>query len=139
MVEIQYVMLVDDDIMIRRTFTHVICSYCKNVEVETFADGILAKERISQIKLGQVAPVSLILSDICMPIMNGLELAIFADNEVPQIPLVLMTGYSSQVKVENNILYHKDVVLTENVKDYIKKPILMSQFSQMLSRYLQMR
>ncbi len=68
--------------------------------------------------------IDLILSDIKMPEMDGLELTARVHEQYPQIPVVLMTGYPS-VDTAVAALRHKAV-------DYIVKPFNIHQLYKKL-------
>ncbi|MCD4677219.1 MAG: response regulator, partial [Desulfobacula sp.] len=81
------IMVVDDELGI-----------CKNVEK------ILTKNNYTVVHTQSAAKAlemmknesfSLLISDIVMPEMNGLELLKHVANEVPNIKTVMMTGYAS--------------------------------------------
>jgi CheY-like chemotaxis protein len=76
-------------------------------EVETAPDGAAALEQLS-IK----APFDLLLTDIRMPVMDGIALALAAARDHPDLAIVLMTGYAGERQRAHGLdaLIH-DVVL----------------------------
>jgi two-component system, cell cycle response regulator CpdR len=60
-------------------------------EVETAPDGAAALEVLAASR-----PFDLLLSDIRMPIMDGIALALAAARDYPQVAIVLMTGYAGE-------------------------------------------
>lgn len=60
-------------------------------EVETASDGA---EALAMLRAGP-AP-DLLLTDIKMPVMDGIELALTAASEWPDLPILLMTGFADQ-------------------------------------------
>ena len=62
-----------------------------HVVVET-ADGSEALDRLQSERDG----FDLLLTDIKMPVMDGLALALGAARDYPDLPIVLMTGYADQ-------------------------------------------
>lgn len=63
--------------------------------------------------------IDLVLSDIKMPGMDGLELTSQLHETYPEMPVVLMTGYPS---VDTAV-----AALRSNVSDYIVKPFNINQ------------
>ena len=76
-------------------------------EVETAPDGAAALEQLS-VK----APFDLLLTDIRMPVMDGIALALAAARDHPDLAIVLMTGYAGERQRAHGLdaLIH-DVVL----------------------------
>ena len=60
--------------------------------VETACDGEEGLERIR----AHAHRLDLVLSDIRMPVMDGIEMARAARVEFPGLPVLLMTGYAEQ-------------------------------------------
>jgi CheY-like chemotaxis protein len=89
-------------------------------EVETAPDGAAALEQLS-IK----APFDLLLTDIRMPVMDGIALALAAARDHPDLAIVLMTGYAGERQRAHGLdaLIH-DVVLKPfsltEIKDALK-------------------
>lgn len=46
--------------------------------------------------LTQTDGVELLLTDVKMPVMDGIELALSCGHEFPDLPIMLMTGYADQ-------------------------------------------
>jgi CheY-like chemotaxis protein len=61
-------------------------------DVATACDGAEALERL--LEPGET--FDLLLTDIRMPMMDGIELALSAAKERPALPILLMTGYADQ-------------------------------------------
>ena len=61
-------------------------------EIITAADGAEALDILS----GPNATFDLLLTDIQMPIMDGIALALTAARDFPQTTILLMTGYAEQ-------------------------------------------
>lgn len=60
-------------------------------------DGGAAIEALSQ------ENYDLLLTDIVMPIMDGIALALKVTSEYPQIPILMMTGYSHERQRAHNL------------------------------------
>ena len=83
------ILLTEDDDSVRgfvaRALAHV------GHEVIEAEDGGIALER-----LAEEGPFDLLLSDIRMPVMDGIALALSAGASHPGMPIVLMTGFADQ-------------------------------------------
>ncbi|MGB5950281.1 MAG: response regulator [Parvibaculum sp.] len=64
-------------------------------EVEAAADGSEALAALGRARAGG-RPHELLLTDILMPVMDGISLALAAARDAPNMPILLMTGYSDQ-------------------------------------------
>jgi two-component system response regulator YesN len=67
-----------------------------------------------------------ILTDICMPFLDGLELSNYVMQRFPDTKIILLTGY-------DNFDYAQKAVKL-NVYDYILKPITIEDLKKILSR-----
>ncbi|MCF8470782.1 MAG: response regulator [Parvibaculum sp.] len=64
-------------------------------ETEGVGDGSDALEALSRAR-AQNRPHDLLLTDILMPVMDGVSLALLAARDAPSLKIMLMTGYSDQ-------------------------------------------
>ena len=64
-------------------------------------------------------PPDVILADIRMPKMDGIELARVVKSEYPQVKIILMTAYSSPQTIAQ--------ARREGVDDYLEKPFTKDQ------------
>jgi CheY-like chemotaxis protein len=92
-------------------------------EVEAAPDGAAALERLSGTKT-----FDLLLSDIRMPIMDGIALALAAARDHPDLAIVLMTGYAGERDRAQGI----DTL----VHDIVLKPFALSDLKQRLKKAL---
>ena len=78
-----------------------------NPQVREFAEGLLAdlgckvipSESAEQaLRLLRASPIDLVLSDVVMPGMSGLELARRIREDLPELPVLLATGYSDEIR-----------------------------------------
>jgi len=74
------------------------------------------------------APIDLLLTDIGLPRMNGLELADAARRARPNLPVLFMTGYAESAKNRKNF--------SEPDTDILLKPFRMEELISKLSRLL---
>jgi two-component system, cell cycle sensor histidine kinase and response regulator CckA len=91
------VLVVDDETAVRRFAVRVLQR--EGYEVLEAADGL---EALEMLRAGKVT-VDLIVSDIVMPRMNGVELMQAVTESGPQIPVVLMSGYATAALSELGI------------------------------------
>ena len=86
-------------------------------EVLSFANGRDALERIEQ------EPFTLLLTDIVMPLMDGIELARRASEIDPQLKIMFITGFAA-VTLNNGVETPKDArVLSKpfHLKDLVRE------------------
>jgi CheY-like chemotaxis protein len=95
-------------------------------EVETAPDGAAALERLSGSKT-----FDLLLSDIRMPIMDGIALALAAARDHPDLAIVLMTGYAGERDRAHGI--------DSLVHDIVLKPFALTDLKQRLKKALDER
>lgn len=69
--------------------------------------------------------IHLILSDIQMPVMDGIALALNVARDMPHIPLILMTGYAQQRE--------RAIGLEQLVIDIIEKPFELSHLIKIIN------
>lgn len=79
-------MVVDDDHLIRK-LTVTALSYCVNREVKSFRSSLQA---LDYVETG--APVDIVISDVDMPDMNGLELMAKIKEKDPEKIFIIMSG-----------------------------------------------
>lgn len=96
------VLVVEDDEAVRRVTARVLRSY--GFEVVEAADGSAAIEVLGS----RSDEIDVIISDMVMPGMTGLELRDAAGETAPGIPVLLVSGYSSAVLAEHGV--HGDTV-----------------------------
>jgi two-component system cell cycle sensor histidine kinase/response regulator CckA len=84
------VVLVEDEELIRKLLERVLES--AEYEVLAAPDG----ERALKLIEGRAGELALLLTDLVMPGMNGLELARAARELQPDLPVLCMSGYSEQ-------------------------------------------
>jgi two-component system cell cycle response regulator CpdR len=87
-------------------------------EVEAASDGAAALERLA------TGPFDLLLTDIRMPIMDGIALALAAARDYPNLVIVLMTGYAGERERAKG--------LDALVHDVVLKPFSLAEIKQAL-------
>lgn len=85
--------------------------------VETAENGVAALGM-----LASEAPFDLLLSDIVMPEMDGLELTLMATAQFPALKVILMSGYASE--------WRRTVNLENVIHGVINKPFSLDELHQ---------
>lgn len=83
--------------------------------VEAARDGAEALDMLTE----PGASYDLLLTDIRMPMMDGIELALAASRERPEMPILLMTGYADQRERARN--------LEALIRDVLAKPFTLAE------------
>lgn len=113
------IMLVDDEILIRESIRE-----CVNWEKEGFiycgdaSDGELALPLIEQ----QLPDI--LITDIKMPFMDGLELSAVVRQRLPQIKIIILSGHDD--------FQYAQSALRLGVEDYCLKPVSSADLVQLL-------
>ena len=102
------VLLVDDEILTRQLLEAKLKAL-PNVSVLGMPNGQAAKEHL----INHV--VDLVITDICMPIMGGLELAEFISQFCPHTMVIILSGFGE-------FDYAKQAIRL-GVKEYLLKPV----------------
>jgi two-component system cell cycle response regulator CpdR len=84
------VLIVDDEESMRLLVARAVAM--DGHETTTAADGAEALDILS----GQDSSFDLLLTDIQMPVMDGIALALTAARDFPQLTILLMTGFADQ-------------------------------------------
>lgn len=95
-------------------------------EIETAPDGAAAFDM-----LGTHGPFDLLLTDIRMPIMDGVALALMASRDHPKLVIMLMTGYAGEKERAQG--------LNALVHDVILKPFTLPEIKQAVKAALETR
>jgi CheY-like chemotaxis protein len=110
-------LVVDDNDGIRRLLNEVLT--LEGYLVDTASNGLQALARIRE------CIPSVVLLDLKMPGMGGLEVLSEIANSYPRIPVILITAYSDQkdvkVALENGLIEH-----------YISKPFSLTDLIELL-------
>ncbi|MDB5511172.1 MAG: transporter [Enterovirga sp.] len=92
--------------------------------VRTASDGSEAVEILAETG----GAFDLVLTDIRMPIMDGIALALAAKRDFPDLPILLMTGYAEQRERAKN--------LEAIVEDVLTKPFSLAEARAAVARVL---
>jgi len=86
--------------------------------VETACDGLEAMERLNERDGGY----DLLVSDVKMPLMDGIALAHSAADRWPGLPILLMTGFADQRERADD--------LNQVIRDVLTKPFTLQQIRE---------
>ncbi len=115
------VLLVDDEERIRKGMKNLLESVIG--EYQVVAEAANGKKAMECLLTCQV---DLIITDIRMPEMDGMEFIRRVRNQLPHTPIFVLSGYDEYEYMRQ--------ALKSNVTDYILKPIDRVEFAQALSK-----
>ena len=92
-------------------------------EVLEAADGAAALEILGR------EECDLLLTDIVMPVMDGIALALAASRDHPGLRILMMTGYAEQKRRAHN--------LNALIHDVVSKPFSLEQIAGAVARALE--
>jgi len=108
------VMVVDDEEDIQSLFKQKFRKEIKAGQIE-FKFPLSAEAALNYLENQEEASIVLILSDINMPGMNGLELLRILKEKFPELKVFMITAYGDERTYQTAIAY--------GVDDYITKPV----------------
>jgi len=103
----ELILLVDDEPRVRAVTAEILRSL--NFEVIEADDGIKACE----LSASMGSEISLIIMDVIMPRLGGIEAACNIRQTCEQIPIIFMTGYSNELSSESFVSLQRVVVLNK--------------------------
>ena len=112
------ILIVDDDSLVRRSLCEVL-----SFEGYSCSSAGGAAEAFKRLK---EMPFDIMISDIKMPGMDGIELLRKVKAEFPRICVIMITGFGS---IENAVL-----AMREGALDYITKPIIDDEIKLLIKR-----
>lgn len=117
------ILLVDDDELVLKTLQLLVASF----GYET----VQARSGEEAVEILKGTSFDLVLSDLVMPNMNGLELLAYAQKHFPETGVIIATGYSEEASYAD--------VIKHGATDFIKKPIDTAELEAKLARALRER
>jgi len=117
----QRILVVDDEAVVRKSFVRIFAK--TSIEVETAPSGHLALEALQHRRF------DLVLTDLKMPGLNGIEVLKAIKVLQPEVPVILITGYST---VDTAVEAMKAGAL-----DYIAKPFTPDEIADKVARALE--
>ena len=117
------VIIAEDEPLALKTVCSIIEKKCPNFRIAaTAADGQDALDKIRRLK------PDLVISDIKMPLMTGVEIAEILHREIPDILVLIISGYAE--------FEYAQSAIRSGVSDYLLKPIYPDVLNDSLSRAL---
>lgn len=124
------IVLAEDDATIRGLLTAILRRNFATHDVQPYENGLVADGAISQL-LGQGRDIAMVVSDLVMPEMDGLELLERTAEADPDIARIILTG---QGALESAIQS-----LRMGVDDYLQKPFQERELVRTLRSHLERR
>lgn len=115
------ILIVDDDASARRGIER--CVAWETLNVEVFSS---CKNGMEALEILQKNHIDVVVSDVQMPFMDGLELSRIIRDQFPNTRVLLISGYGE-------VDYLK-AAINADVVDYILKPIKVDELYQAVSR-----
>lgn len=117
------VLVVEDDRNVRDYLAAALESAGRELEIVAASNGREASERLS------AAEFDLLLTDLNMPEVNGIELVRVVRSSFPNLPIVLMSGASSEWRPD---------LAREGIDDLplLTKPVSVSQLVELVTGIL---
>ena len=115
------VSIVDDDIYIIKLFDVALRENIDGISVFSFTDPVKAFEHFTENKENY----ALVISDLRMPGLNGLELLKKVKTSNPKVRTILMSAYN----FEEEELY-QSYMIEEVINSTIEKPVTMNRLYQ---------
>lgn len=112
------ILIVDDDEMVRVTLKVLVSSLGYRC--------LVAKDGVDALRIIGATPIDLVLSDVVMPVMDGLELLEKIRKEHRGTDVIIATGYSERASYAD--------VIKAGAMDFIKKPIEQAELEAKLAR-----
>ena len=116
------ILLVEDSDVVREVITRMLESGGFTVLPASGAENALSISRRKDVV------IDLLLTDIVMPEVSGVELAASLERERPDIRILFMTGYAEEVVVNEGILWKGG--------ECIGKPFTQEQITKMVRKIL---
>lgn len=115
------ILLAEDEVPVREFVTRALTN--RGHRVTGVADGAMALEL-----LAEDDGYDLLLTDIVMPMVDGIALALKVAKERPGLPILMMTGYPNERQRAHNL----DVL----IHDVIVKPFTLEEVCQAVDQAL---
>ncbi len=116
------VLVIDDEAPVRRQLKVGLLQH--GYEVEESGDGLDALTKIRSARAG--TPFDFVVLDVCLPDIDGLRLLSAIKGTYPQLPVVVISGYGTEVTA--------DSVESRNGSAYLDKPFEVSTLVAEFSR-----
>jgi DNA-binding NtrC family response regulator len=121
--DVKKMMIVDDEETLTYSLYQSFILARNNYEIITAASGEEASQKLEDSKF------DLVITDISMPGMSGLELLTLIKARYPDTEVIVMTAYGSDDK--------KDDAIKRGARYYIEKPFEIKEIKQLVMNILQ--
>jgi CheY-like chemotaxis protein len=118
----EIILLVEDETTVLQVMQQILTHL--GYQVLTATNGHEALARYDQAQ----EPIQLVLTDLTMPQMGGLELAHALSQRDRTLPIVILTGYPLNLEKQTDVC--------PSVIEWAKKPLRRAQLAQLVSRSL---
>jgi CheY-like chemotaxis protein len=118
------ILIAEDESSVRTLLTRAFSQ--DGHDVESAPDGAAALERLLKAE-----PFDLLLTDIQMPMMDGIALALAAKRDHPKLTIMLMTGYTDQRERAQS--------LKALIHDIVQKPFTVAEIRAAVQSALAVR
>ncbi|MDQ6598921.1 response regulator transcription factor [Bacillus salipaludis] len=115
------VIITDDEVQIRKGLRMKV-----NWEEEGFQIAGEASNGVEALELLRSLDIDVVITDMRMPIMDGIEFAKRCQLEFPNVKVVVLSGYSDFEYVRGS--------MKEGVKDYLLKPVAPDELIEILTK-----
>jgi len=113
------ILLTEDDDSVRTFVSRAL--QLDGHDVDTACHGVEALERLTETD----GAYDLLVSDVKMPLMDGIALAHEAAGQWPGLPILLMTGFADQRERAED--------LSQVIRDVVTKPFTLQQIREAVS------
>jgi two-component system, cell cycle response regulator CpdR len=115
------ILLAEDNSSVREYAERGLASF--GHEVVAVEDGSVALAQLGK------STFDLLLTDIVMPVMDGIALALAANDLAPKMPILMMSGYANERQRAHNL----DALISE----VLSKPFTLSELRAAVDQTLQ--
>ena len=119
---IKKVLIVDDDRIMLRLAEKKFQKYQSRFTIVTAQDGLQAVEKLKD------ETISLVVTDLQMPKMDGFALLAHLSENYPDIPVIILTAYSSQTS--------RKAVLEGGAAGFMEKPFVVEKLAKKITNTL---
>ncbi len=116
------IMIIDDEEIIAHLASEVLRTY--GYDTEIFTNGVQAMQDFEKHR----DKYDLVISDMSMPYMTGLQLSQKIKEMRPDLPIILCSGYSEKL--------YKEKALAMGISRYIQKPLDMDNLARVIRQLL---
>jgi CheY-like chemotaxis protein len=122
-VEEKKVLIVDDEAGIRRNLHFGLTQHGFNID--DAEDGLSALSQIES-SYHKGTPYSFVITDMVLPDINGLKLLEVIKSKYPNLPVIIISGYGTEVTADEVTARHGD--------GYLAKPFLADELADVLGK-----